>query len=86
MSKPKSSEAVDAHTYSPNEPKKFKQTFVCQKTDGNGFLEQEGNANFGIHVSRDHNNVKSVLKGTKNLRVAVSKKARNAVIRGSAHP
>jgi hypothetical protein len=30
------------HTHSPNKPKRFKQTSVCQKADGNCFLGQEG--------------------------------------------
>jgi hypothetical protein len=32
------------HTHSQNKPKKFKQTNVCQKADGNCFLQQERGA------------------------------------------
>jgi hypothetical protein len=55
------------HTNSPNKPKKFKQMFACQKADGNCFLGQERSAGGGIHVTRDHNNVRSVLQNTKEL-------------------
>jgi hypothetical protein len=50
------------HTYSPNKPKKFKQTLsTCQKTDGNCFLGHDRTADGGIHAIRDHSNVRSVL-------------------------
>jgi hypothetical protein len=41
------------HTHSPNKPKKFKQTFACQKADGSCFLGQERTAYGGIHATRD---------------------------------
>jgi hypothetical protein len=51
------------HTHSPNKPKEFKQTLsACQKADDNCFLEQERSADGGIHATRDHNNVRSVLR------------------------
>jgi hypothetical protein len=50
------------HTYSPKKKKKFKQMLsTCQKTDGNCFLGQERSVNGGIHATRDHNNIRSVL-------------------------
>jgi hypothetical protein len=52
------------HTHSPNKLKNFKQTFTCQKADGNCFLEQERSADVGIHATRDHNNVRSGLQNT----------------------
>jgi hypothetical protein len=54
------------HTHSPNNPKKFKQTLsVCQKADVNCFLGQERSATGGILATRDHNNVRSVLRNNK---------------------
>jgi hypothetical protein len=51
------------HTYSQNTPKKFKQTLsASQKADGNSFLGQERSADSGIHATRDHNNIRSVLQ------------------------
>jgi hypothetical protein len=42
-------------------PKEFKQTSACLKADCNCFLEQKKSADGGIHPTRDHNNVTSVL-------------------------
>jgi hypothetical protein len=53
------------HTHSPNKLKKFKQTFACQKADGNCFLGQERSADVGSHATRDHNNITNVLRNTK---------------------
>jgi hypothetical protein len=54
------------HTHSPNKLKMFKQTlFVCEKADGNCFLGQEIGPDGGIHATRDHNNVTSILQNTK---------------------
>jgi hypothetical protein len=51
------------HTLSTNKkPKKFKQMLsACQKAAGNCFLGQESSADGGIHATRDHNNIRSVL-------------------------
>jgi hypothetical protein len=49
-------------TYSPEKLKKFKQMLsACQRVDGNYFLGQERSADCGIHATRGHNNVRSVL-------------------------
>jgi hypothetical protein len=40
---------------------------VFQKADGNSFTEQERNADDEIHASKDHNNVRSVLRNTKTI-------------------
>jgi hypothetical protein len=50
------------HIHSPNKPKKFKQTSAA---DGNCFLGQERSADGGIHATRDHNDVRSVLQNIK---------------------
>jgi hypothetical protein len=55
------------HTHSQNKRKNFEQTLpACQKADGNCFLGQERRANGGVHITRDHNNVRSALRKTKN--------------------
>jgi hypothetical protein len=55
------------HTHSPNKQKTFKQTLACQNADGHCFLGQERGADGGIHATRDHNNIGSVLHaGKKN--------------------
>jgi hypothetical protein len=60
------------HIHSPNKPKKFKQTLpACQKADGNCFLGQEM-CDGGIYATRDHNNIRCVLRNTKKkLRRAI---------------
>jgi hypothetical protein len=57
---------VDEHTFTKQD-EKCKQTLknVCQKADGNCFLGQERSADGGIHTTRDHNNIRSVLWSTK---------------------
>jgi hypothetical protein len=56
------------HTHSPNKQKKFKQTLSsCQKADGNCFLGQERSTDGGIYAKRDHDNVTSLLRNTKQL-------------------
>jgi hypothetical protein len=59
------------YTHSSNKPKKFKQTSACQKADGNCFLRQKRSADGGIHATRDHNNITSVLWNTKKLYRAI---------------
>jgi hypothetical protein len=59
MLKPKNSESFWMHTYSPYKPKKFKQMLSsCQKAGGNC-------ADGKIHATKDHNNVRIVLRNTK---------------------
>jgi hypothetical protein len=54
---------VDAHRFIKQD-KKCKN-LVCQRADGNCLLGEEWSADDGIHATRDHNNVKSVLRNTK---------------------
>jgi hypothetical protein len=50
---------------------------TCQKADGNCFLGQKGSAKGGINATKDHNNVRSVLRKTnKKLIRAMLKKRR----------
>jgi hypothetical protein len=53
------------YTHLPNKPKIIKKNVGCQKADGNCFLGQESSAVGGIHATRDHNKVRSVLRNTK---------------------
>jgi hypothetical protein len=53
--------SAETKQHSPNKPKNFKQTSACQKSDGKYFLGLERSANGGIHATRDHNNVRSLL-------------------------
>jgi hypothetical protein len=57
---------VDVHTFN-KQAKKVYINLVCQKADGNCFLEQERSADGGIHATMDHNNNISVLQNTKKL-------------------
>jgi hypothetical protein len=59
------------HTHSPSKTKKLKQTSACQNADSNCFLEQQRSADGGIHVTRDHNNVRSVLRNTKKKKTVI---------------
>jgi hypothetical protein len=52
-------------THYPNKLKKLKQMSACQKAVGSCFLGQERSADGGNHATRDHNNVRSVLRNTK---------------------
>jgi hypothetical protein len=72
------------HTHSPNKPKKFKQTLsACQKADGNCVMGQERSVEGGIHVTRDHNNVRSVLRNTKDyVGLAIQNKRRRILTYG----
>jgi hypothetical protein len=63
-------------THSPNKPKKFKHTSACQKAEGNCFLGQKRSADGGIHPKRDHNNIRSALRNTKELPIAIQNKSR----------
>jgi hypothetical protein len=49
------------YTHPSNKPKKFKQTSACQKADNSFFLGQERSPDGGIHATRGHNNIRSVL-------------------------
>jgi hypothetical protein len=85
MVKPKSSQQSKQwmqNTHTPNKPIKFKQTSVCQKADGNCFLGQERIADGGIRATRDHNNVRSVLRNNKKLRGAIQNKKRGILTSG----
>jgi hypothetical protein len=54
------------HIHSPNKSQKFKQMLsACQKADGNCFLGQERSADGEIRTTRDHNNIRCVLRNTK---------------------
>jgi hypothetical protein len=50
---------VDTHIFN-KQAERFKQMSACQKAYGKSFVEQEGDANGGIHAKRDHNNIRSV--------------------------
>jgi hypothetical protein len=54
------------HIYSPNMLKKLnKNLSSCQRADETCFLGQERSADGGIHATKDHNNIRSVLQNTK---------------------
>jgi hypothetical protein len=77
------------HTLSPNKLKNFNETSACQKADITCFLGQETSADSGIHATRDHNNIRSVLRNTKKKKTAQGhseQKAWNADTRCSAPP
>jgi hypothetical protein len=65
------------------EQSKFKQTSACQKTDVNCFLGQERSAGGGINATRDHNNVRSVMRNTeKKLHRTIRNKRRGMLTYG----
>jgi hypothetical protein len=55
---------VDAQTLT-KQAEKVETNVVCQKANSNCILGQERSADGGIHATRDHNNVNSVLRSTK---------------------
>jgi hypothetical protein len=75
MLKPKSSQ----HTFT-NKLKKFQQMLsACQKTDGNCLLDQESGADGTVHATKNHNNIRGVLRNTKKkncVRPAIQNKLR----------
>jgi hypothetical protein len=79
---------VDAHTFTKQAEKL--QTNVCQKADDNCFLGQGKeclSTDGGVHATKDHNNVRSVLQNTKKTAQSHSEqKAWNADIWCSAPP
>jgi hypothetical protein len=76
---------MDAHTFT--EAEKIYTNFMCQKADGNCFLGQEKRADGGTHITRDHNNIRNVLRNAKQTSYGHSgKKARNVNIQCNAPP
>jgi hypothetical protein len=72
------------HTRSAKKSKKVKQTLsACQKADGNCFLEQKRSDNGGINATRDHNEVRSVLRDIKLLRRAIQSKMHGMLTYGA---
>jgi hypothetical protein len=55
---------------------------VCRKADCNCSLGQERSADGGIHATRGHNNVRSVLRNTKKLCRAIQKKMHGLLTSG----
>jgi hypothetical protein len=74
------------HTHLPDKPKKVKQTLsACQKADDICFLGPGRSADGGIHATRDHNNVRSVLRNSKKkncVRAVIQKKKREMLTSG----
>jgi hypothetical protein len=55
---------VDAHIYTTQTEKNLKRRYLPESW-GNCFLEQEMSGDGGIHATRDHINVRSVLRNIK---------------------
>jgi hypothetical protein len=55
---------VDPHTFT-KQAIKVGTNVVCQKAYGNCFLGQELSVDGGIHATRDHNNIRSILQNIK---------------------
>jgi hypothetical protein len=63
------------HTCSPKKPKKFKQMMSARNLmDGNCFLGQERSVDGGIHATRDHSKIGSVLRNAKKPPRAIQNK------------
>jgi hypothetical protein len=69
MLKPKNSQS-SGYTLITKQAEKLCTNVVCQKAD-DLFLEQERSADGGVHETRGHNNIISVLRNTKKLRRAI---------------
>jgi hypothetical protein len=86
MLKPKSSQSSGC-THISKQAKKFETDVACQEADGSCFLGQERSANGGIHATRDHNNITSVLQNTeKSTQDHSEQKAWNADMQCCASP
>jgi hypothetical protein len=67
MLKPESAQSsVDALTFTEQVKRNYK-TNLSHQANGSSFLGQEGSADGGIQVTRDHNNVRIVLQKTKTM-------------------
>jgi hypothetical protein len=64
---------VDAHTFTNQAQKKFKQALSAIKLMANIFWDKRI-ANGEIHATRDHKDVRSILQNTKKLCIAIQNK------------
>jgi hypothetical protein len=73
---------VDKNIHQPSQKSLKKRCLpACQKAYGNYFQGQKKSSDGGIHETRGHNNIRSVLQNTKNTASGHSKqKAWNAGI------
>jgi hypothetical protein len=78
--KEQSKQWMYTHLQKKNE-KVFKKV-VCQKAGGHCFLGEERSADSGIHATRDHNNVRSVLRKAKKLHRDIRNKRRGMLTGG----
>jgi hypothetical protein len=72
---------MDADTFT-KQAEKVLTNVVCQKADDSCFLGQERSADGGIHAARDHSNVRSVQRNTKELCRAIQNKRRGMLTYG----
>jgi hypothetical protein len=72
---------VDVHTFT-KQTEKLKKKVICQKAGGYCFLGQERGADGDIHATRDHNNIRSVLRNAEKLHRDIQKKRRGMLIAG----
>jgi hypothetical protein len=71
-------------THIHQKPKKFKYTLpACQKTNGNSFLGQDRSADSGIHVTRDQDNVRRVLRNSTKLNRTIQNKRHGMLTYGA---
>jgi hypothetical protein len=73
------------HAHTTNKQKDFKQSFSAKELMATLFWERNG-ADGGINARRDHNNVRSVLRNTKNCVGPFRKKRRGMLITGEVLP
>jgi hypothetical protein len=67
--KEQSKQSIHTHSQNKQAEKVFKQTLSArQKADGNCFLGHKRSADGGINATRDHSDVKIILRNTKILR------------------
>jgi hypothetical protein len=70
------------HTYSPNKSNVFKQVLSARKLMAIIFWRQEGNTDGGNYATWDHNNVRSVLRNSKQIHRAIQNKRRGMLTSG----
>jgi hypothetical protein len=71
---------VNVHTFTRDE--KAQTNVVCHKADGNCSLGWERSAAGGIHATRGHDNIRSMLRNTKKLHRVIENKRHGMLISG----
>jgi hypothetical protein len=74
------------HTHHQTSRTSLNKRCLPTRADGNCFLRQKRSADAGIHITKDHTNVRDVLQNTKKTSEAIQNKRRGMVKSGVVLP